>query len=126
MTSEELREYNKLSPFDKTLYNQYKALHPGDSHSQAFTYATICGDGGIGGEINNPGGGGGGGGGDHKTKTIKELVTEAIKKAREFIQREVPRIFDQVRNVFDNLLNRLSRAIEVTWETIKGWFRDIF
>lgn len=114
MTPEELREYNKLTPFEKTLYNQYKALHPGDSHSQAVTYAKICGENGIGGTIGGDG------------TTLKDLVTEAIKKAREFIKREVPRIFDQVRNIFDNLLNRLSRAIEVTWETIKGWFRDIF
>ena len=113
MTSEELREYNKLTTFEKTLYNQYKALHPGDSHSQALTYAKICGDGGIGSSI--------GGGG-----SIKEIVTEAIKKAREFIRTEIPRIYGQVRSAFESLLSRLADTIVVTWNTIKSWLADIF
>ena len=115
MTSDELKEYNKLTPFEKALYNQYKALHPGDSHSQALTYAKICGDrDGIGG--------GKLGGGD----SIKEIVMEAISRAREFIKREVPRIFEQVKFAFEKLLNRLAQTVEVTWDAIKRWFNDIF
>lgn len=121
MTSEELREYNKLTTFEKTLYNQYKALHPGDSHSQALTYAKICGDGdGIGGKN------GIGRGTEGTGVTIKEIVTEAIRKAREFIRREVPRIYAQVKSAFENLLNRLAHTVEVTWNTIKSWFSDLF
>lgn len=114
MTSEELREYNKLTTFEKTLYNQYMALHPGDSHSQAITYAKICGPDGIGSGI--PGRG----------DTIKDIVTNAIKKAREFIMREVPRIYNQVKYAFENLLDRLAQKIEVTWDAIKRWLNEIF
>lgn len=116
MTSEELKEYNKLTAFEKILYNQYKALHPGDSHSQALTYAKICGDGGGIGTGDGIGGGG----------TVKEIVTEAVRKAKDFIRREIPRIFNQVRYAFENLLNRLAQTVEVTWDAIKKWFNDIF
>ena len=78
-----------------------------------MSYAKICED--IGNEFPPRNG-----------NSIKEIIEEAIRKAREFIRREIPRIFDQVRNAFDSLLSRLANAIEVTWETIKRWFRDIF
>lgn len=113
MTQEQLREYNKLTSSGKVFYNQYMANHPEQSHAQAMSYAKICED--IGNEFPPRNG-----------NSIKEIIEEAIRKAREFIRREIPRIFDQVRNAFDSLLSRLANAIEVTWETIKRWFRDIF
>ena len=114
MTPEQLKESNKLTPLGKASYNQYKAQHPDHSHSQAFTYATIC-EGLGGGRGIGPG-----------PISIKEIVTEAVRKAKEFIEREVPRIFEQVRYVFENLLNRLAQTIEVTWDAIKRWLGDIF
>lgn len=113
MTQEQLREYNKLTPSGKIFYNQYMATHPEQSHAQAMSYAKICE--GLGDEFP-----------PRNETTIKEIIEAAIRKAREFIRREIPRIFDQVRSAFDNLLSRLASAIEVTWETIKRWFRDTF
>lgn len=110
MTQQELREYNKLTPEGKVFYDQYMKMHPAASHGQAMTYAKIC----TGIEI--PTG----------PINIKEIVKAAIRKAREWLRTEVPRIFEQVRATIDNLLNRLATAVLDTWDAIKRWLSIMF
>ena len=109
MTQQELNEYNKLNSSGKMFYNEYMKNHPEATHVQAMTYAKICG--GI--EIDDG-------------TNIKKIITAAIRQAREWIRTEVPRIFNQVSNALDNLLNRVATAAVNTWETIKKILGDLF
>ena len=109
MTQQELSEYNKLTSAGKVFYNQYKEMHPGATHAQAMTYAQICTGIEIGGQT-----------------TIKEIIQTAVRRAREWIRTQVPRIFNQVRDAIDNLLSRLATALVNTWEAIKVILGDIF
>lgn len=108
MTQQELNEYNKLDSSGKMFYNEYMKVHPEATHVQAMTYAKICG--GI--EINDP--------------DPIMIITAAIRQAREWIRTEVPRIFNQVSNALDNLLNRVATAAVNTWEAIKKFLGDLF
>ena len=110
MTQQELREYNKLPSEGKIFYDQYMKMHPAASHGQAMTYTTIR----IGIEI--PKG----------PIDIKEIVKAAIRKAREWLRTEVPRIFEKVRSTIDNLLNRLATDVLDTWNAVKRWLSDMF
>lgn len=110
MTQQELNEYNKLNSSGKMFYNAYMKDHPEATHVQAMTYAKICG--GI--EI------------DVGPIDIKKIIIAAIRQAREWIRTEVPRIFNQVSNALDNLLNRVATAAVNTWEAFKKFLGDLF
>lgn len=117
MTEQQKKEYNTLSIKGKNYYDSYVLDHPNDTHEQAYTYAVtmIKLSGEIGDNINKGG-----------KKTLKEIISISIEKARDFMRVEVPRIFEKVRHVFDNLLNRLRTTVIDTWDKIVEWFNDTF
>lgn len=41
MTTEELKEYNALSDYEKVLYDNLKAMHPEYDHDKCITFAKI-------------------------------------------------------------------------------------
>lgn len=111
MTQEELNEYNKLSQEGKDLYNWGMRQHPEWTHKQAFTFAVI---GGIAsGPFNDPNG----------TEPPGALYERILVKAQEFIKKDFPRIYQQVKDVFRRAIDWLANAVTVTLNKIIDFFR---
>ena len=110
----ELQEYNRLSACGKEAYNMGMKYHPDWSHQQAITYATIvCID------IDPIGGGPG-----PKPPKPDEILRIMIEKARDTIVRTFPRIYQQVKGYFDEVLNKMKNAVITTWNQILDFFRN--
>jgi len=114
MTDIELQEYNRLSTCGKEAYNMGMRYHPDWSHAQALTYATIV--------CVNPFGGGGDGPGPTTPGHIFKVM---IEKAKEFIERDFPRIYIQVAQYFVEILNRIKNAVVTTWNQIIEFFSNL-
>jgi len=115
MTDIELQEYNQLTTCQKEAYNMGMKYHPDWSHAQAITYANIiC--------INpfppeNNGGGTG--------TTPKDIFAVMIEKAEEFIKRDFPRIYIQVKQYFVEILKKIKNAVVTTWNQIIEFFSNL-
>lgn len=110
MTQIELEDYNKLSACEKSLYNMYKVSHPEASHDQALAYAKICCS------VEVP----------PEPIDITTLIKNAVKNAIDFLRRDIPRVYEKVKYALSNLMDRLTNAVEVTWDTIKRWINEAF
>lgn len=112
MTDEELKEYNKLSQNGKDAYNTGMRIHPEWSHKQAMTYATIVI---MTQETPLPPG--------PDPITFKEIYKNIIIKAQQFIQKDFPRIYQQVKDYFVQAIDWLTNAVNVTLNKIIDFFK---
>ena len=120
MTDIELQEYNKLSITERDIYNRAMVQHPDWSHQQALTYTQIVKSAGdvVGGP--RPGTGrdtGGGTGVD-----IREVLTDVMYKAEQFIRDRFPRIYSQVKQTFDKVISKVKSGLIKAWNEIMSWF----
>lgn len=112
MTDEELKEYNKLSQNGKDAYNTGMRIHPEWSHKQAMTYATIVI---MTQDTPLPPG--------PNPITLKEIYKKIIIKAQQFIQKDFPRIYQQVKDYFVQAIDWLTNAVNVTLNSIIDFFK---
>lgn len=115
MTEEDLKDYNRLPPEWKDAYNSGMRAHPEWTHSQALTYANIVGVA-LGGDNLPPGG-------PTSENEFKKIYQAILIKAQQFIQRDFPRIYHQVKETFKKAIDWLSNAIDVTINKIIDFFK---
>lgn len=117
MTAEELKEYNSLPPEGKDAYNSGMRANPGWTHSQALTYTYIV----LAAldPTKNPIPPGGPTDGNEFNKIYQAILI----KAQQFIQRDFPRIYHQVKETFKKAIDWLSTTIEVTINKIIDFFK---
>lgn len=116
MTEEDLKDYNILPPEWKDAYNLGMRTHPEWTHSQALTYAHIVGVA-LTGENSIPPG-------EPTDKPdFKKIYQAILIKAQQFIQRDFPRIYHQVKETFKKAIDWLSTTIEVTINKIIDFFK---
>lgn len=109
MTSIELREYESLSDEGKEFYQLYRKRHPEWNHEQLMMQVSIC--------LMDPFGD------DNKPSiSFREIVEEVLKKARDYINREFPRIYEKIKAKFAMVLEKINTLCSLTWEKIVDFF----
>lgn len=119
MTEEDLKDYNRLPPEGKDAYNSGMRAHPEWTHSQAMTYAYIvlaALNPGSDPTMIPPGG-------PTSPTDFNKIYQTILIKAQQFIQRDFPRIYHQVKESFKKAIDWLSTTIVVTFNKIIDFFK---
>ena len=112
MTDIELQEYNKLSITERDIYNRAMDEHPDWSHQQALTYTQIVKSAGVVVDGPRPGTG----------VDIREVLTDVMYKAEQFIRDRFPRIYSQVKQTFAKVISKVKSGLIKAWNEIMSWF----